>query len=103
HHDFAEMRAFDTAWQRRQFEGSWAGIAWPTEYGGRGLSPVEQLIWYEEYAKAGAPYIRTCFVGINHGGPTLIMRGTEEQKKRYLPPILRGEEGWGQGFSEPDA
>jgi alkylation response protein AidB-like acyl-CoA dehydrogenase len=103
HHDFAEMRAFDTAWQRRQFEGGWAGIAWPTEYGGRGLSPVEQLIWYEEYAKAGAPYIRTCFVGINHGGPTLIMRGTEEQKKRYLPPILRGEEVWCQGFSEPDA
>jgi alkylation response protein AidB-like acyl-CoA dehydrogenase len=97
------MRAFDTAWQRRQFEGGWAGIAWPVEYGGRGLSPVEQLIWFEEYARAGAPYIRTCFVGINHAGPTLIMRGTEAQKQRHLPPILRGDEVWCQGFSEPDA
>jgi alkylation response protein AidB-like acyl-CoA dehydrogenase len=101
--DFAAMRDFDTAWQRRQFEGGWAGIAWPREYGGRGLSPVEQLIWYEEYARAGGPYIRCCFVGINHGGPTLILRGTPEQKARHLPAILRGDEVWCQGFSEPDA
>ncbi|HEX3460194.1 MAG TPA: acyl-CoA dehydrogenase family protein [Acidimicrobiales bacterium] len=101
--DFAAMREFDTAWQRRQFEGGWAGIGWPKEYGGRGLSVIEQLVWFEEYARAGAPYIRTCFVGINHGGPTLILRGTEEQKRRHLPPILRGDEVWCQGFSEPDA
>lgn len=101
--DFASMRAFDTAWQRRQFEGGWAGIAWPREYGGRGLSPVEQLIWYEEYARASGPYIRCCFVGVNHAGPTLIAAGTEEQKARYLPAILRGDEVWCQGFSEPEA
>jgi alkylation response protein AidB-like acyl-CoA dehydrogenase len=101
--DFEAMRAFDTAWQRRQFDGGWAGIAWPKAYGGRGLSTVEQLIWYEEYARAGAPYIRTCFVGINHGGPTLILCGTEAQKRKHLLPILRGEDVWCQGFSEPDA
>jgi alkylation response protein AidB-like acyl-CoA dehydrogenase len=101
--DFESMRAFDTAWQRRQFDGGWAGIAWPADYGGRGLSPVEQLIWYEEYARAGAPHIRTCFVGINHAGPTLIMRGSDAQKERHLRPILRGDEIWCQGFSEPDA
>ena len=101
--DFKEMREFDTLWQRKQYDGGWAGIAWPTEYGGRGLSVVEQLIWFEEYAKAGAPYIRTCFVGINHAGPTLIMAGSEDQKKEHLLPILRGDEVWCQGFSEPDA
>ena len=103
HGDFAEMREYDTAWQRRQYEGGWAGISWPKEYGGRGLSPIEQLIWYEEYARAGAPYIRTCFVGINHAGPTLIKRGTEEQKRRHLRRILSGEDVWCQGFSEPGA
>jgi alkylation response protein AidB-like acyl-CoA dehydrogenase len=101
--DFAAMRAFDTAWQRTQYEGGWAGIAWPKEYGGRGLSVVEQLIWFEEYARAHAPYIRCCFVGINHGGPTLILRGSEEQKQRHLQAILRGDEVWCQGFSEPEA
>jgi alkylation response protein AidB-like acyl-CoA dehydrogenase len=98
-----EMRRFDAAWQRRQFEGGWAGIAWPQEYGGRGLGMVEQLIWYEEYARAGAPYIRSCFVAVNHGGPTLIMRGTKEQRARHLPRILSGDEIWCQGFSEPEA
>ncbi len=98
-----EMRRFDAAWQRRQFDGGWAGISWPAEHGGRGMGLVEQLIWYEEYARAGAPYIRSCFVGINHGGPTLIMRGTDEQRARHLPRILSGEEIWCQGFSEPEA
>ncbi len=98
-----EMRDFDTSWQRRQYEGGWAGISWPQEYGGRGLGLTEQLIWYEEYARANAPWIGSIFVGLNHGGPTLIARGSEEQKSRYLPAILRGEEIWCQGFSEPNA
>jgi alkylation response protein AidB-like acyl-CoA dehydrogenase len=97
------MREFDLAWQRAQYDGGWAGIAWPAEYGGRGLSLVQQLIWHEEYALAGGPEVGVNFVGLNHGGPTLIARGSEEQKARYLPPILRGEAVWCQGFSEPGA
>lgn len=64
---------------------------------------MRQLIWYEEYARAGGPDIGCGFVGINHGGPTLIARGSEEQKRRHLPRILAGEEVWCQGFSEPGA
>src|SRR5690606_10804640 len=99
----AALREYDLDWQRRQFEGGWAGIAWPKEYGGLGLSLTRQLIWYEEYAKAGAPFIATCFVGMLHGGPTLIVRGNEEQKSYHLPKILSGEVVWCQGFSEPAA
>jgi alkylation response protein AidB-like acyl-CoA dehydrogenase len=101
--DQAEMARFDVAWQRRLSDAGWAGISWPKEYGGRGLTMVEQLIWFEEYARAGAPDIGSLFVGLNHAGPTLIMRGTEEQKRRHLPRILSGDELWCQGFSEPDA
>jgi alkylation response protein AidB-like acyl-CoA dehydrogenase len=97
------MRDYDLAWQRRQFEGGWAGISWPVEFGGRGASILEQLIWYEEYARAGAPPPGTMFVALSHAGPTLIVSGTEEQKAAYLPAILRGEENWCQGFSEPGA
>ncbi len=102
-HDFAGARAWDMAWQRRQFDGGYGGIAWPREYGGQGLPLVRQLIWFEEYAKAGGPDIGCGFVGMNHGGPTLIARGSEAQKRRYLPKILAGEEVWCQGFSEPGA
>lgn len=97
------LRAYDTGWQRKQFEGGWAGVSWPKEYGGLGLSLVRQLIWYEEYARAGAPDNHLCFVALNHGGPTLIARGTEEQKRFHLPKILQGEVVWCQGFSEPNA
>jgi alkylation response protein AidB-like acyl-CoA dehydrogenase len=97
------MREFDLAWQRKQFDAGWAGIAWPKEYGGRGLSTVEQLIWYEEGAKAGAPPAESCFVGLNHGGPTLIANATETQQAFHLPKILKGEVVWCQGFSEPGA
>jgi alkylation response protein AidB-like acyl-CoA dehydrogenase len=97
------MREFDLHWQRVQYEGGWAGIAWPAEYGGRGMPLTQQLIWYEEYALADAPDAGVNFVGLNHGGPTLIARGTEEQKRTHLPRILRGEAVWCQGFSEPDA
>jgi alkylation response protein AidB-like acyl-CoA dehydrogenase len=91
------------AWQRRMFDGGWAGIAWPKEYGGRGASLHEQLIWFEEYARAGAPDISTLFVGLNHAGPTLVACGTPEQKAAHLPRILRGDVVWCQGFSEPNA
>ncbi len=98
-----EARPFDLEWQRAQFKGGWAGVSWPKEYGGRGLSLIQQMIWHEEYARADAPYIGCCFVGVNHAGPTLITRATEEQKRFHLPRILKGEVVWCQGFSEPGA
>jgi alkylation response protein AidB-like acyl-CoA dehydrogenase len=101
--DLRARRDYDLAWQRRMFEDGWAGVSWPREYGGRGTSLMEQVIWYEEYARAGAPEITTTFVGLNHAGPTLIARGSEEQKAYHLPRILRGDVVWCQGFSEPNA
>src|SRR5512139_2715633 len=84
--------AYDRAWQRAQYDGGWAGIAWPKEYGGRGLSPKQQLIWCEEYAAAHCPLVMdSCWLGLNHAGPTLIVRGTEQQKAFHLPRILKGE------------
>ena len=99
-----EMRAFDLAWQRTLFDGGWAGINWPSEYGGRGLTDIQQMIWYEEFAKANPPFTlnNSCtFVGNLHGGPTIIVNGNEEQRSTYLPQILKGEAVWCQGFSEP--
>jgi alkylation response protein AidB-like acyl-CoA dehydrogenase len=97
------LREYDTSWQRTQYEGGWAGIAWPKEFGGRGLSLIEQLIWYEEYARADGPPPASMFVALGHAGPTLIMRGSDAQKAKHLPLILRGEAVWCQGFSEPSA
>src|SRR5690606_22681105 len=71
--------------------------------GGAGLSPIEELIFQLELAQAGAPSIDTRMVGLGHAGPTLIAAGTPEQQARYLPAILKGEEIWSQGFSEPNA
>ena len=98
------MRDFDLAWQRTLYEGGWAGINWPTEYGGQGLSDIEQMIWYTEFALADPPFTlnNSCtFVGNNHGGPTLIANGNEAQKSDHLDRILRGDVVWCQGFSEP--
>lgn len=99
----ADAIDFDKAWQRRLFDAGWAGINWPSEYGGRGLSIVQQVIWLEEYAQAHAPWIGANFVGVNHGGPTLIMNASDAQKEYHLPRILKGEAIWCQGFSEPGA
>jgi alkylation response protein AidB-like acyl-CoA dehydrogenase len=96
-------RAFDLAWQRTQYEGGYAGVSWPAEYGGVGLGLSQQLIWSEEYVRANAPDVGCGFVGINHAGPTLIARADDEQKAFHLPRILRGESVWCQGFSEPGA
>ena len=99
--DGPEMAKFDRIWQRTQYDAGWAGIAWPREYGGRGLTTTQQLLWHQEYARAGAPYIGINFVGTLHGGPTLIVRGSKAQKKAHLEKILKSEEIWCQGFSEP--
>ena len=101
--DLRARRDWDMAWQRRMYDAGWAGISWPREFGGRGATLMEQLIWYEEYARAGAPDVNTGFVGLKHAGPTLIACGTEEQKRYHLPRILRGDVVWCQGFSEPNA
>ena len=98
-----EMRDFDQEWQKTQFEGGWAGISWPAEFGGQGLSLIRQLIWYAEYAAADAPYVGVSFVGNNHAGPTLIERASEAQRSAHLPKILDGSTVWCQGFSEPGA
>lgn len=101
--DWPARRAYDTHWQRLLFEAGYAGIDWPVEGGGRAASPVEQLVFKEELERAGAPYVGVNFVGLLHAGPTIVAEGTAEQRARFLPPILRGEEIWCQGFSEPGA
>jgi len=101
--DWAGRRAYDTGWQRKLHDAGYAGVNWPKAYGGRDASLTEQLVYYEEIARARAPYIGVNFVGILHGGPTLISEGTDAQKERHIGPILRGEQIWCQGFSEPGA
>lgn len=103
-HDGPAARAHVLAWQRTQAEGGWAGLSWPKEAGGQGLSIHEQIIWFEECARARAPSpLGAGFVGLNHAGPTLIACGSPEQKAFHLPRLLRGEVIWCQGFSEPGA
>ena len=99
--DWQGRRRYDMDWQAKLFEAGYAGVDWPIEGGGRGASPIEQLIFKEEAERIGAPYVGTGFVGLLHAGPTIIAEGTPEQRERYLPPILKGEEVWCQGFSEP--
>ncbi len=100
---FDERLAFARTWERKLAGAGWAGISWPKEYGGRGATLMEKVIFHEEMARARAPQLSINFVGINLAGPTIMAHGTEEQKRRYLPPILSMEEIWCQGFSEPNA
>ena len=93
---------FRRDWQRRMHESGWAGLSWPKEYGGRGATLVEQAIFNEEIVRAHAPSPANV-LGLAMGGPTVIAHGTDEQKERYLEPILSAEEIWCQGFSEPDS
>jgi len=101
--DWSARRGFDTDWQRRLFDAGYAGLSWPRAYGGRDASPSEQLVFLEETTAARAPDVGVNFVGLLHAGPTLIAEATDEQKARHLPAILRGDEVWCQGFSEPAA
>ena len=89
-------------WQRRLYDAGWAAPAWPTQYGGRGSSQTESAIYFEELGRARVPAAANT-LGLLLGGPTLMVWGTDEQKERYLPPILSAEEIWCQGFSEPEA
>jgi len=90
------------AWQRTMHAAGWVGLSWPKEYGGRGASFIQQVIFDEEYFRAHAP-ILPGHSALNLLGPTLIQLGTEVQKQRHLQPILAGDERWCQGFSEPGA
>jgi alkylation response protein AidB-like acyl-CoA dehydrogenase len=89
-------------WQRTLHEGGWAGISWPKAYGGRGATLMQQVIFLQEMARAGAPPMAN-ILGLGMVGPTLIAFGTEAQKARFLRKILSAEEIWCQGFSEPNA
>ncbi|MEA2347636.1 MAG: hypothetical protein QOG62_1423 [Thermoleophilaceae bacterium] len=93
---------FRVEWQKKVFEAGWAGVSWPKEYGGRGATLVEQAIFTEEIVRAEAPQLANV-LALAMGGPTVIAHGDEEQKERYLPPILSAEEIWCQGFSEPES
>jgi len=111
-----ELRAFDThfdyvpetlevfeqrrALQKKMFEARWMAIWWPPEYGGRGAGLIEQVIYDVEYRRAAAPALAN-FPHINQWGPTLMSWGTEAQKRRFLIPMLSGDETWCQGYSEP--
>jgi alkylation response protein AidB-like acyl-CoA dehydrogenase len=101
--DWQGRRERDTTWQRMLYDGGYAGINWPAEFGGKGASLSEQLVFYEEVTNAGAPNVGVNFVGLLHAGPTLIAEASPSQRSRHLPAILKGEEVWCQGFSEPQA
>jgi alkylation response protein AidB-like acyl-CoA dehydrogenase len=98
-HELVEERI---AWERQLGAAGWIGIGWPVSDGGRGLPWSQQVIFHEEYARAGGPG-RVGHIGEQLLGPTLLMFGSDEQKKRFLPGILDGTSLWCQGYSEPDA
>jgi alkylation response protein AidB-like acyl-CoA dehydrogenase len=89
-------------WQRKLYDAGWAAPAWPEEYGGRGATLTESAIYFEELGRARVP-LPANVLGLLLAGPTIMTWGTDEQKQRYLNPILSAEEIWCQGFSEPDA
>jgi alkylation response protein AidB-like acyl-CoA dehydrogenase len=89
-------------WHKKMHAGGWVGVSWPREYGGRGATLEQQVVYGEEVARAHAPALVN-MLGISLVGPTLIHWGTEEQKKRYIPKILSADEIWCQGYSEPNS
>ncbi|MFA1710112.1 acyl-CoA dehydrogenase family protein [Peribacillus frigoritolerans] len=97
-----ERGSFLRDWQRKLYEGNWTGISWPKEYGGRGASLMEEVVYQQEMSRVKAPP-ELNLIGIGMVGPTLMQIGTAEQKSKYIPKILSGEEIWCQGYSEPNA
>ena len=96
------MIARAQAWQAKKADAGWACITWPVEYGGRGATRIQAVIWNQEESRYRTP---PNLFGIGQGmlGPTIMVHGSAEQKERYLRPMLRGEEIWCQLFSEPSA
>jgi alkylation response protein AidB-like acyl-CoA dehydrogenase len=97
-----ERAGFNETWPATLYGGGWICAAWPTEYGGKGLSVMQNVVLAEEFGRAKAP-LRADFFGDTLVGPTILQWGTEEQKKHFLPQILNGSVRWCQGFSEPDS
>src|SRR6476659_9378882 len=93
---------FMREWSRKLYEAGYAGLTWPKEYGGAGAPYSFQAIFYEEMAAAEAPP-HIGVIGLGMAGPTIMAHGTDEQKARYLQPLLAADEIWCQGFSEPGA
>jgi alkylation response protein AidB-like acyl-CoA dehydrogenase len=102
--DVPRPEAYDAmrVWQRKLYDAGFIGLTWPKEYGGRGLTFLEEMVLHEEMALAKAPPILN-ILGVGMAGPTIVAYGTEEQKKRYPAKILSCEEIWCQGYSEPNA
>lgn len=94
--DWTARRAYDTHWQRTLYDAGYADLHW-------NAPPTRRLIFLEETERAGAPYVGANFVGLLHAGPTVAAEGTPAQRERWLPAVLRGDEVWCQGFSEPEA
>src|SRR5690242_5218138 len=90
------------AWQRKLYDGGWAAVSWPKEFGGRDATLMQQTIFWDEMARVDAPPMANA-LGLGLIGPTIIAFGTDAQKKRFIPCILSAEEIWCQGFSEPNA
>jgi alkylation response protein AidB-like acyl-CoA dehydrogenase len=100
--DEGEILKARRAWQGKLAEAGLAGVTWPKEYGGQGLGPIEQVLSNQEIARVKVPGILDA-IGVGMLGPTIIAHGSEEQKTRYLGPMLHGDEVWCQLFSEPAA
>src|SRR3954447_4651701 len=97
-----ERYQFLRDWQRKLADGGWASVHWPVEYGGRGATLTPSAVFFEGLGRAGAP-LPANVLGLLLAGPTIMLWGTDEQKERYLHPILTADEIWCQGFSEPEA
>ena len=97
-----QKKTFNEEWPSKLFAGGWICASWPAEYGGKGLNTMQNVVLAEEFARAKAP-MRADFFGDTLVGPTILQHGTEEQKKFFLPKIMKGEMAWCQGFSEPDS
>ncbi|MGA7397953.1 MAG: acyl-CoA dehydrogenase family protein [Solirubrobacterales bacterium] len=100
--DEDELYAFRKEWQRTLYDSGWAAVHWPQEHGGRDATLMQSAIFFEEMGRVGAP-LPANVLGLLLAGPTIMAWGTQEQKDRYLSPILSAEEIWCQGFSEPEA
>jgi alkylation response protein AidB-like acyl-CoA dehydrogenase len=98
----AALAEWRRQWDRKLYQGGWAGISWPTQYGGQGRTREQKAIFLEECARVGAPE-GLALVGRNVVGPTLIAHGSDAQKQRYIKPLLSADEVWCLGLSEPDA
>ena len=102
--DVDEQREFVAEWRKKLYEGGWLGISWPTEYGGAGLSPLDEVVVAEEFTRVGVPMgSGNDTFSISMLGNTILTWGTKEQKQYFLPRALSGEHTWCQGYSEPDA